>query len=53
MYGAANPDIERAGLLRAQAAALCDAGRENADWVRVEAILVESYSALHKGIQQR
>jgi hypothetical protein len=51
MYGATNPDIQRAGLLRAQAATLRDAGGANADWPGVEALLVDSYSALHQGIQ--
>ena len=51
MYGSTNPDIERAGLLRAQAATLRDAGEPNADWPGVEALLVDSYTALHQGIQ--
>jgi hypothetical protein len=42
--------MERAGLLRAQAAALRDEGGANADWEKVEALLVESYQALGKGL---
>ena len=51
LYGDTNPDIQRAGLLRAQAAALRDAGGANADWPKVEALLVDSYTSLHAGIQ--
>jgi len=51
MYGSMNEDIERAGLLRAQAAALRDEGRDNADWAGVEALLVDSYTALRAGIR--
>lgn len=50
IYGSPNPDIERAGLLRAEAAVLRDAGGENADWPRIEGILIESYTALRKGV---
>lgn len=51
LYGSTNPDIERAGLLRAQAAALRDEAGQNADWAGVEALLTDSYTALRKGIQ--
>jgi hypothetical protein len=51
LYGRTNADIEQAGLLRAQAAALRDAGGVNADWARVEQMLVESYTRLAKGIK--
>ena len=50
MYGTSNPDIERAGLLRAQAAALRDAERTAPDWPQIESLLVDSYTALHAGI---
>lgn len=51
MYGETNVQIERAGLLRAQAAALRDAGGRDADWAGVERLLVDSYTALREGIQ--
>lgn len=50
IYGSTNPEIERAGLLRAQAAVLRDEGKKNADWVAIEGILVESYTALRAGV---
>jgi hypothetical protein len=50
LYGKTNEDIERAGLLRAQAAALRDQGQQNADWATIEALLLESYTALHTGV---
>jgi hypothetical protein len=50
LYGESNEAIEKAGLLRAQAGALRDQGGENADWERVEALLVESYTSLLEGI---
>lgn len=52
LYGSSNAKLEQAGLLRAQAATLRDLGAPNADWDRIEAMLVESYQALHDGIQQ-
>ncbi|HPO12517.1 MAG TPA: hypothetical protein PLI09_03660 [Candidatus Hydrogenedentes bacterium] len=51
LYGQTNPQIERAGLLRAQAAALRDEGGPNADWPAIEQMLVESYTTLRDGIQ--
>lgn len=51
MYGETNAAIERAGLLRAQAAALRDTGRRNADWLGVERLLRDSYTALRDGIR--
>ncbi len=51
IYGQTNPQIERAGLLRAQAADLRDAGGPNAVWPAIEKMLVDSYTALHDGIQ--
>jgi len=51
LYGKTNAHIERAGLLRAQAAELRDRGGERADWAEVERLLRESYRALCRGIQ--
>jgi len=50
LYGGTNAEILQAGVLRAQAAALRDAGGPDADWPAVERLLVESYSALHRGV---
>jgi hypothetical protein len=50
IYRVSNPEVDRAGFLRAQAAALRDEGGVNTDWDRVESLLVESYTALQKGI---
>ncbi len=52
LYGASNVHTEKAGLLRAQAAALRDAGGLDADWGTIETMLVESFTELHKGIAQ-
>lgn len=52
LYGATNEDIEEAGLLRARAAILRDQGGPNADWSAVEDLLVRSYTALLRGIQE-
>ncbi len=51
LYGKTNDHIEKAGLLRAQAAALRDEGGLNADWPKVQELLVASYTALLEGIQ--
>jgi hypothetical protein len=50
LYGTSNEHIAKAGLLRAQAAALRDAGGLDADWVRIEAMLLDSYTELRLGI---
>lgn len=50
LYGATNPDIEAAGLLRAQAAVVRDQGGDNADWERIESMLVDSYTRLKSGV---
>lgn len=50
LYGQSNADIERAGLIRAEAAALRDEGQQHADWVTIEAMLVDSYTALLAGV---
>ena len=51
IYDRENADVARAGLLRARAAALRDAGGANADWAGIEALLLESYTALRRGVQ--
>ncbi len=51
LYGETNDQIEKAGLLRAQAATLRDEGGANADWPQVQDLLVTSYTALLEGIQ--
>ena len=48
LYGLPAPAFKKAGLLRAQAATLRDAGRQNADWTQIEKLLKESYSELRK-----
>lgn len=48
LYGSDHPSFEKAGLLRARAAALRDAGGKNADWPRIEQLLKESYTELGK-----
>lgn len=53
LYGETNADIEQAGLQRAQAAALRDAGGPDADWAAVEQLLLQSYTALRKGIREK
>jgi hypothetical protein len=50
LYGETNADIERAGLLRAEAAVLRDEGQQNADWATIETMLVASYTALLAGV---
>ncbi|MBI4557953.1 MAG: hypothetical protein HY706_10255 [Candidatus Hydrogenedentes bacterium] len=51
LYGGMKPEFQRAGVLRAEAAALRDAGQENADWKKIEELLNESYDALVAGLQ--
>lgn len=50
LYGRHNEKIEAAGFLRAEAAALRDAGGANADWPQIESMLQVSYSRLLEGI---
>jgi len=50
LYGETNEDIEKAGLLRAKAAALRDEGGKKADWKEVGKLLMESYATLLKGV---
>ncbi len=50
IYGKTNASIERAGYLRAEAAALRDRGQKNADWPRIQEMLEGSYQTLAKGV---
>jgi hypothetical protein len=50
LYEAPRPTVERAALLRAQAAALRDAQAERPDWKTVGDLLRESYRDLHAGV---
>lgn len=52
LYGRTNAEIAKAGLLRAQAAALRDSGGANANWPEVQKLLEESYSTLLRGISE-
>ncbi len=49
LNGSANPDLERAGLLRAQAAHLRDQNETTPDWQRIGTLLEESYIYLVRG----
>ncbi len=51
IYSRDNADVQKAGLMRARAAALRDAGGDNADWPAIETLLLESYKALLRGVQ--
>jgi len=53
LYGRNDPSLQSSGLLRAQAAALRDAGGRNPDWAQVEALLQQSYRALGEGALKR
>jgi len=50
LYGRDRPSFARAGLLRAQAAAVRDSAGNNADWVQIEDLLHKSYRELEKGM---
>jgi len=50
LYGSQNPAFRKAGLLRAQAAALRDSGKLNADWPRIEDMLKESSREAQQGM---
>ncbi len=50
LCGGTNADIQMAGMLRAQAAALRDLQGKNTDWNLVREMLEESYRALLRGI---
>jgi len=48
LHGRSDPAFETSGLLRARAAALRDAGGQAPDWNQIEALLQQSYAALHQ-----
>jgi len=50
LYGGMKDEFSSAGVLRAEAAALRDAGQGNADWQRIGYLLYESYSVLLSGL---
>jgi hypothetical protein len=50
-YEAPMGSVERAGLLRARAAALRDAGGPSPDWPAVRGLLRDSYRSLHEGLR--
>jgi hypothetical protein len=51
-YGVRGAGFDRAGLLRAKAAALRDAGGAGADWATIGKMLHESYAALSDALAQ-
>lgn len=51
LYETPRDRVDRAGLLRAQAAALRDAQAEHADWATIGRMLHESYSDLAAAVQ--
>jgi len=50
VFGKQCREFDRAGLLRAQAASIRDAGRAFCDWQKVQELLTESYTELRKGL---
>ena len=48
LYGYESDAFVNAGQLRADAAAIRDAGKENADWKLIEEKLFQSYKELEK-----
>lgn len=50
LYGGSKDEFKQAGILRAEAAALRDEGKENADWRRIDYLLYKSYSILLSGL---
>jgi len=46
LHGEEHPAFQEAGLLRARAAHLRDVGGKNADWSEIQAMLIQSYTAL-------
>ena len=50
LYGGDHPALLTAGVLRAKATKLRDLGGKDADWVRIEDLLVKSYSELKKAL---
>ena len=53
LYGYEHPEFMRAGHLRAEAAHLRDEGGDQCDWTRVEELLLQSYQALEKAIEDK
>lgn len=51
LYGGDHPGFAAAGRLRAEAAALRDAGRGNADWHRIRTLLRRSYAELGRAVR--
>jgi hypothetical protein len=52
LYGTKHPAFEKAGFLRAQAAEFRDQGGKDADWQKIEALLIESYQELIRAVQE-
>jgi hypothetical protein len=48
LYGRNDSSLQSSALLRAQAAVLRDAGGQEPDWARIEALLQQSYRALQQ-----
>jgi hypothetical protein len=55
IYGVWGDEVNRSGVLRAEAMAYRDARRQSmkdSDWMAVQTVLLESYSLLHKAIHK-
>lgn len=52
LYGDDRPGFYKAGLIRAEAAALRDQGGADADWERIEKMLVQSYKILVQSLPE-
>jgi hypothetical protein len=53
LYGKSNPDIERAGYLRAKAASIRDSkglSQDSPEWKQIHVMLEESYDTLIRGV---
>ncbi len=50
IYGVSNTWTRKAGALRAKAADIRDHGGQNADWDKIEKMLIVSYKYLRKGL---
>ena len=53
IYGYKHPGFDKAGQLRAEAAYLRDQGKNNCNWEKIEALLLESYKALQQGMDKK
>jgi hypothetical protein len=51
IYGVDRPEFLEAGILRAEAAQLCDRSGPNCDWKRVEGLLLRSYRVLADAVR--